>query len=274
MADSVPDARGARESVIDNFLNSGFSGFAPWILLSVLSGPGRFEIAVAGALVLALLILVLGKWRGKPLHALEIVGVVYFAALAVIGLFAPDNTIRWLDDWAGVLSNVVLAVFVVLTMVVRRPFTLSYAKAEAPPEVWDEPWFLRLNLVITAVWGAAFATAAVAGVVGGLLLHDLDNMFTAWVVPLAALFLAIAFTEVYPERVVARGTGETAPPTAKIFEWLPGFVLVIGIVGWIADAFPDAVGITLIAIGAVGGALMSRILPSEPNDAETAGGPG
>jgi hypothetical protein len=272
---NVGDARasGVRESVIDRFLKSGFSGIAPWILLSVLSGPGRFEVAAAGALAVSLLTLGLGKWRGMPAHSLEIVGIAYFAVLVVVGLFAPDNIIRWLDDWAGALSNIVLTVFVVLTMLVRKPFTLSYAKAEAPPEVWDEPGFLRLNTVITAAWAAAFAVSAASSVIGMLVLHDNDNMWTAWVVPLAATFFAVAFTEVYPDRVIARETGETPAPIARIFDWLPGFVLVIGIVGWIADAFPEAVAITLIAMGAVGGAVMRRIVPPEPDESEAAGGP-
>jgi hypothetical protein len=277
MAGSVPvnegdaQAGAAKESFIDGFLKSGFSGIAPWILLSVLSGPGRFEIAVLGALVFSLLIIGLGRWRGMPVHSLEIVGVVYFAALAVAGLVAPDNVIRWLDDWAGVLSNVVLALFVLLTIIVRKPFTLSYAKQEAPPEIWNEPGFVRLNDVISAVWGASFAASAAAGATGMLVLRDNDNMWTAWVVPLAATFLAIGFTEVYPDRVVARETGEAAPPLAKVFDWLPGFLLVIGIVGWIADALPDAAAITLIAVGVLGSALLRRILPAEPDAAKATG---
>jgi hypothetical protein len=70
---------------------------------------------------------------------------------------------------------------------------------------------------------------------------------------------------------VARETGESAPPLAKVFDWLPGFLLVVGIVGWIADAFPDAVAITLIAIGVVGSAVLRKILPPEPDPATTTG---
>jgi hypothetical protein len=248
-------------SFVDGFLKSGFSGIAPWILLSVLSGPGQFEVAVVGALAISLVIVALGRWRGMPMHSLEVVGAAYFVALAVVGLMASDNVIRWLDDWAGVVSSVVLTLFVVVTILVRKPFAMSYAKQEAPREVWDEPGFLRLNNVISAVWAAAFAVSAAVGVVGMLVLHDSNDMWTAWIVPLAATFAAAAFTEVYPKHVVARETGAAPPSIAMGFDWLPGFVVVIGIVGWVAEAFPASVAIGVIAVGVLGSALTRRVLP-------------
>ena len=249
------------EPFVDRFLKSAFSGIAPWILLSVLAGPGRFEIAVAAALGLTLLVLGVGHWRGIAVHSIEVVGAVYFAALAVVGAVANDTVTRWLEDWAGVLSSVVLTLLASLTLLLRRPFTLSYAKDTAPSDIWDSPVFLRANYVISAVWAGAFAVSAAAGIVGGTVLHDPDSMWTAWIVPLAATFFAVAFTEFYPERLRARNpaTGQAAPPIAGIFEWLPSFVLVTGIVGWIADAFGEVVGITLIAVGIVGGAVMRRL---------------
>jgi hypothetical protein len=45
--------------------------------------------------------------------------------------------IDWLQLWAGELSNVVLAVFAVGSLVLRRPFTMAYAKDTTPPEHWD-----------------------------------------------------------------------------------------------------------------------------------------
>ncbi len=159
------------------------------------------------------------------------------------------------------LSSGVLTLFASLTLLARRPFTLSYAKDDTAPDIWDSPVFLRANYVISAVWAGAFAVSAAAGIVGGIVLHDPDDMWTAWIIPLAATFFAAAFTEFYPERLRARDPvkGLAAPPIAGVFEWLPSFVLVTGIVGWIADAFGDAVGITLIAVGIVGGGVMRRL---------------
>jgi hypothetical protein len=275
VTDSVPkddaDTSGRPARFIDGLLTSPFSGIAPWILLSVLAAPGRFEVAVAAALGLMLLLMGLGRLRGFKVHSLQVVGAAYFAGLAVFGLLAPDNVIRWLDDWSGVLSNIVLTLFVAGTLIVRRPFSLSYAKETTPLEYWDSTVFIRINYVISAVWGCAFAVSAIAGVVGGLVLHHSGNMWTGWIAPLAAMFFANAVTEVYPDRVAAKlpDAEEPAPPIAKIFEWIPGFVLVVGIVGLIADAVPFAAGVALIVAGAAGSAVMRRILPPEPNVATT-----
>jgi hypothetical protein len=269
-----PHTGGRPDRAIDRFLKSSFSGIAPWILMSVLAGPGRFEIAVLAAFGLTLLFVTASALRGFPVHSLEIIGGMYFATLAIVGMVAPDDIIRWLDDWSGVLSSVVLAAFVAATLLARRPFSLSYAKHETPQELWDTPGFLRANVVISAAWGAVFAFSAACGVVGGLVLHDLDNLWTSWIAPLAAMFLVVAFTEIYPQRVKARASdGEhTAPHLAKIFEWVPGFVVVIGIVALIADAVPVVVGVALIVLGIAGGAVLRRLLPPEP-DVATTGSP-
>jgi hypothetical protein len=248
---------------IDGYVRSPFAGLAPWVLMGVVSGPGRFEEAASAALGLALLTLWVASRRGVPIHLLEVFTVVYFGVLAVLGLVAPDATIDWLQLWAGELSNIALALFAIVTLLIRKPFTLAYAKDTTPREHWDDPLFLRINYAISAVWAGAFAVSALAGGYGDAVLRDNDNFWTAWIVPLAAIIIAGAFTEFYPDRA----TGESKS-WARIFDWLPPFVLVTGIVGWVSDAVPDALAIGLIAVGIVGSAAMRKLFPSEAEATE------
>lgn len=258
--------------VIDGFLKSPFSGIAPWILLSVLSGPGRFEEAVCAALGLTLLVMWLSHRRGITIHALDWFGVVVFVALAIVGLLAGDDVIHWAELWAGEVTNIALALFVVVTLLIRRPFTLPYAKEETPPEYWDSPLFLRVNYVISAVWAGAFVVAAISGFVGDAILADNGNFWTAWIVPLAAIFFAVAFTDFYPDYagakadVAAGNPVETPASVAKLIDWIPSFILVAGIFGWVADALPDAVGIAMIVIGSVGGGIVAKLVPKPAGD--------
>ena len=208
---------------IDGYVRSPFAGIAPWVLMGVVSGPGRFEEAASAALGLALLTLWVGSRRGVPVHLLEVFTVVYFGVLAVFGLVASDSTIDWLALWAGELSNIALAAFAIVTLLIRKPFTLAYAKDTTPREHWDDPLFLRINYMICAG----------------------------------------SFTEFYPDHA----TGESTS-WARIFDWLPPFVLVTGIVGWVSDAVPDGVGIGLIVVGIVGSAAMRRLFPSEAEATE------
>lgn len=254
---------------IDGYVRSPLSGLAPWILLALLSGPGRFEEAAAAALGLALLTLWVGTRRGVPVHLLEGFGVAYFAVMALLGLLAPDNVIDWLELWAGELSNIALAVFAIFTLVIRKPFTMAYAKDTTAQEYWDSPLFFKINFAITAAWSLAFTINAISGAVGDALLGDNGDFWTAWIIPIGSIIGAVSFTEFYPDYASAKfaqSIGEPTdppPPLLKAVDWFPPFVTVVGIAGWVSDALPDAAGIALLVAGLAGSAVMRKLIPAE-----------
>ena len=92
---------------------------------------------------------------------------------------------------------------------------------------------------------------------GDAVLRDNDNFWTAWILPIGAIIFAVSFTEFYPDYA----TGESTS-LARMFDWLPPFVMVTGIIGWVSDAVPDALAITLIAVGVIGSAAMRKFFPS------------
>jgi hypothetical protein len=266
---------GKAGSVIDAFLDSPLSGIAPWVLFSLFSTPGRFEEAVCAALGLTLLMLWIGSRRGISIHSLEVFGVAFFAILAVVGLTASAGTIQWLELWAGELTNVALALFVCATLIARKPFTVAYAKERTPQEYWGSALFLHINYAISAVWAGAFILSAIVGFVGDVVLHDSNNFWTGWVLQIATLFFAVAFTEFYPDYAGAKDAAdrgepeEVAPPVSALYDWLPTFILAAGIFGWVTDALPDAVGIGMVVFGGGGAALIrtfsaKRDEPSDP----------
>ena len=242
---------------VDGYVRSPLAGIAPWILMAVINGPGRFEEAASVALALALLTLWVGSRRGVPVHLLEGFTVVYFAVLAVLGLVASDGAIEWLQLWAGELSNIALATFAIVTLLIRRPFTLAYARDTTPEEHWDNPIFVRINYVISAAWAGAFLFSALVGAYGDAILRDNDNFWTAWILPIGAIIFAVSFTEFYPDYATGENTS-----IAGAFDWLPPFVTVTGIIGWVSDALPDAVAIALIVVGALCSALMRKLVPA------------
>ncbi|OBB70774.1 hypothetical protein A5759_25230 [Mycobacterium sp. 852014-52144_SCH5372336] len=227
--------------------------------MAVVAGPGRFEEAASAALGLALLTLWVGTRRGAAVHSLEVVTVAYFAVLVVVGLVAPDSVIDWLQLWAGELSNIVLAVFAVGTLMIRRPFTMAYAKDTTPPEHWDSAPFRRINYAITGAWAGAFVVSAIAGAIGDAVLGDNDNFWTAWIIPIGAVVFAASFTEFYPDYA----TGESNS-WSGVIDWLPPFLTVTGIVGWVSDSTSVTVAIALIAVGVIGSIAVRRLLPEKP----------
>ena len=254
-------------ALIDDFLKSPFAGIAPWALLSILSGPGRFEIAVASALGFSVLVLLIGLSRGIKVHLLEVFGAVFFGATAIVGLFATDNVIRFLELWSGELTNISLAAFAWFTLLIRKPFTMAYAKDSTPQEHWDSPLFRRINDGVTAAWAGAFTFAAAAGFIGDFVFHDAGNFWTGWILQLAAIFFAVSFTEFYPDYATAKfdqANGEPAqvPSVARILDWLPTFVIVTGIAGFVTDAVDSGVGITLIVVGSVTSGMLAKLSPA------------
>lgn len=242
---------------VDVFVKSPFAGIAPWVLMSLIAGPGRFEEAASAALGLTLVTMWAGWRRGVPVHLLEWFAAVFFGALAVIGLVAPPAVIDWLQLWSGEVSNIALALFAVVTLLIGRPFTLAYARDTTPREHWDSPLFRRVNYVISAAWALAFTVSAVSGAIGDAVLGDGDNFWTAWIVPLGAIIFAVSFTDFYPDRA----TADPAPSWTGAIDWLPPFVMVTGIAGLVSDSVPTAVGVGCIIAGGAGSAVLRKLNP-------------
>ena len=251
-----------QSNLIDGFLRSPAAGIAPWILMSILSGPGRFEYAAGAALSLMLLVMWVGARRGIKIHSLEVFGALFFALFVVLGIVGPRHLIEWLELWAGELTNGTLAAFALGGLLVRRPFTMSYARDTVSAEHWDTPLFKRVNYVLTAVWAATFVFSTVVGSYGDAVLRDGDNFWTGWILQLGALFAATSFTEFYPDYARAKALEEPTPSTARALDWLPPFVVGIGIAGWVSDALPDAVAVVLIGVGIVAGAVVQKLYPA------------
>ncbi|MEY9891868.1 hypothetical protein ABIA35_009369 [Catenulispora sp. MAP12-49] len=134
--------------------------FAPWIAFAVVPG-GAWAWAALIALAVSAAGVVRQTRAGLPLDAqvIAIGSAVYFAALAVLAFADPHTA---LHAYTPALASGALALIGIGSLALREPFTLGIAKQEMPREAWDHPEFLRVNVVITAVWTASFAAGAVA----------------------------------------------------------------------------------------------------------------
>ncbi|MFJ9343332.1 hypothetical protein ACIRP0_29175 [Streptomyces sp. NPDC101733] len=198
------------EGPLARVLESPVIGMAPWIVFSVVVGPGRFELAVGLALAVTLFLVIGGRLgrRGSSWKILEVSDLVFFAVMAVIGALVGEGTHRWLETYAGEVSNVALFLIAAGSMAVGVPFTIQYAREQVDPRYWHTPTFLRTNYLITGAWGLAFLVAALAGAYGDLVLRDPNNIWTGWIIQIAAIVAALRFTRRYPEVVRARALRE------------------------------------------------------------------
>ncbi|WP_433571307.1 hypothetical protein [Streptomyces sp. CA-251247] len=246
-AGSAPGGR------LDAALDSPIIGMSPWIIFSVLVGPGRYELAVSLALAVAVLLVVLGRVlrRGRSVKILEVSDIAFFAVLAVIGVMASPGTLHWLETYAGELSNLALVLIAFGSMAAGTPFTLQYAQERVGREYWDSPEFRRANQVITGAWGLAFLVSAIAGGYGDLVLHNPNNLWTGWVIQIAAIVMAVSFTEWYPQVVRSRRSDGHPPPVRHLLTPLAGLLIPMGVLALVFDASASWFGVALIILGVV-----------------------
>jgi hypothetical protein len=175
--------------------------FVPWIAFAVVATQFDWRYSGLVGFVLAGALVLWERREGRKLDTLiiELSAVGFFAALTVFSFAFPGSPLR---PYAGALSVGWLAVTAWGSIFVGRPFTLGIARTMAPPEVWDNPFFKRVNVVITAAWAISFTVSAIAA---ATLLHFAPHATALLIaVKVAGFVLPAAFTVRYTRVVRAR----------------------------------------------------------------------
>jgi intracellular septation protein A len=173
--------------------------FGPFILFAVLMRFGDVLFALIAAAALSSLLIVRERRRGKSVKILEAGTVVLFGGLAI---FTALTRFDWTILEARLAVDLGLLAIVLGSILVRRPFTLQFAREEVPREYWGNPQFIATNYKISAVWAGAFAILVVADVVMAFL--PTIPLWVGIVVTVLALAGAIWFTRWYPQQVRKR----------------------------------------------------------------------
>jgi hypothetical protein len=170
--------------------------FAPFLVFALVDRVvGSVEGLVAGAIVA--LGLLVRDWMtpGRTPKILEIGTALLFGGLALYALLGKPT---WSVIAVRLCVDSGLFAIVLVSMIVRRPFTLQYARESVPEALWSTPEFLRTNYVITAAWALAFAVMVAAEF---CLLYVPDFPHRAGIIAIvAALIAAVKFTGWYPAR--------------------------------------------------------------------------
>jgi phytoene dehydrogenase-like protein len=165
--------------------------FIPWILYWVFSGAGMPLYAVFLGLSTAAL---LNGYRAltAKMMIMELVTLFYFIAdFASTTMLGSTLFLRF----GGLLVYLVLCGIAFVSLALRNPFTLQYARQGWPREYWDQPIFRSTNNTITGFWGLIFLADAFLYQVGSAI----GNIFTSSVLPNLLLGLGIAFSIAYPK---------------------------------------------------------------------------
>ncbi|MFF9819475.1 hypothetical protein [Streptomyces sp. NPDC014006] len=179
--------------------------FLPWIVFAVIPS-GNWQWGALAALVAAVAIIAQERRSGTGFDALimESGSAAFFAVIAAVAFADPHSGVH---DYSASLSSGTLALIAGISLAVGRPFTLGIAKRTTPREVWGLRPFIRTNIVITAVWTAAFALTATALA----LMARAGNAHStpATIVQIAGFVLPMLFTVRYVAHVQTKA-GQTA----------------------------------------------------------------
>lgn len=128
-----------------------FQSFLPWIALAGIS-----YISLPLALVVSLLLSAVTLMQGKG-HILEWVSFVFFVvSLAGTLCLGP----AFVGHYLSLLASLTLSGIAWASLLLHKPFTIYYAKQQVAEQFWTTPLFLRINILMTTVFGGFFSLAA------------------------------------------------------------------------------------------------------------------
>ncbi len=174
--------------------------FAPFFVFVVVERLLGITAGLVGATITSGGLLVRNAVGGKKtMKVLEVGTVLLFGGLAAYTLIVNA---AWSVPAVRLCVDAGLLLVVLVSIAVRQPFTLQYAREQVSRELWNRPEFVRTNYLITAVWAAAFALMVAADLM--MLYVPSLPTFVAIIVTVLAIWGAARFTSWYPKRELVK----------------------------------------------------------------------
>lgn len=145
----------------------------------------------AGAAIAAASIIV-DLLRGRSVKVLAAGATALFTALGLYGLVGAKG---WGSVDARLVIDLGLLAIGLISIALRVPFTLQYAREMVEPEIKAQPAFIRTNYVLTWAWSGAFLMMVIADI-ASLYLNSLP-VWACVAVTFAARNAAAFFTGWY-----------------------------------------------------------------------------
>ncbi len=175
--------------------------FAPWIVFGFASGFNHWRLAAGGGLILCLVYFAVMRLRGGSIKLMDWTMLAFFVIASVLTIVTRS---AWFPAYNAVIVWSCFAVAAWSSVLIGRPFTQAYARESAPPELWDHPVFVRLNLVMTLVWCGLMTVNVGIAVIGVMIGGLVGRVALGFALPMAVLLCGFAFNSRYPARYLAR----------------------------------------------------------------------
>ena len=136
--------------------------------------------------------------RGRSPKAIGLVSTAMLSALA--SYFVLGET-EWRRVEISLLFDLGIFAVALISIALRRPFTLQYARETTDAAIQADPGFLQINYVLTWVWAAAMALMTAVDVLS-IYLPSLP-LWAGLALTFVLRSSAVQFTKWYPHRIRA-----------------------------------------------------------------------
>jgi hypothetical protein len=157
--------------------------YVPWLAYSYLLSKG-FLLAILCYIGIAV---ILNFNQLKQLFVIPITNLVGFLIMVVLSIFQTNISMHpWL------ISSSMIFMVTLGSIVIKKPFSIQYAKIDVEPTKWSHPIFLKINFYISIAWIIYFGIVVVLNILSIVL----DKSFAS----ISALLLLpfIIFTTKFP----------------------------------------------------------------------------
>lgn len=175
------------------------AGFLPWIVFSILYGSTQTAMlhASIGAVATAL---IFNFGEIKLGFVLPVASLIYFVCLSIsykFGLF------HFIELHPNAVSNGAIAAIIWLSILIKQPFTLQYARKKVPSTFWKSPLFLKVNWQLTFMWAIALTIGAIPSIVIPQEEYA-KSLFWNYVFSNGMLVLAIYLNSILPPIIIGK----------------------------------------------------------------------
>ncbi|MCX5751979.1 MAG: hypothetical protein NT099_10045 [Candidatus Saganbacteria bacterium] len=168
--------------------------FAPWFLYWVFLSFNQIYLGMWLAFIAAL-ILSLNELRKGKSKILQTGTLVFFFLMVLLITFTQPS---WLWHEINLMGNLALALIALVSILIRKPFTLQYAMETTPKERWNTPEFMHGNMVITWAWFIAFIAMTIPSLTTFIGIEV--SIWMNWVFSLCCFAGAMTFTNWYKKQ--------------------------------------------------------------------------
>ena len=184
---------------IEHFLLiAAFIPLASYKIWASTSRPNESLLTVACIMVFICIGIIILAYRIDKPSYFDWAICAYFISTVLLLFLMPDTGRKMITNYA--VTGIYLILFLVSfipPIIGMEPFTAHFARKTSPPEVWRNPFFIRINMIMTFVWAGIFFLC--------ILLSFYPSVITRACIPLTLIiFLGLPFNIKFPDLYLKR----------------------------------------------------------------------